>query len=92
MCRPPLIRLPPSSPSQLIASGFDMLELADLFEVVDVSRAGCFDPKAEKVIRRNIENKVGSEEALTERLKLQLAMLVIRAVREARQRGALVLA
>lgn len=48
--------------------------------------------QAEKVIRRNIEVRCGSEEELTERLKLQLAMIVIRALREARQRGTLVIA
>lgn len=48
--------------------------------------------QAEKVIRRNIELRCGSEDALTDRLKLQLAMIVIRAVREARQRGALIMA
>jgi hypothetical protein len=47
---------------------------------VDVSKAGCFDPKAEHVIRKNIVSKFGSEDALTDKLQLilgkQLAKIV----------------
>ena len=58
----------------------------DIFDNVNVATAECFDTNAEVTIRANINEKFGSEAALTKTLQLLLAKLVMSLVRRGRTR------
>ena len=66
----------------LMTPGSELKDLADIWEKVDVAKAGCFDKTSEAMIRTNIKEKFGTEEAMNKELKLLLASILTDMIRK----------